>query len=112
MANDEVEGSRISRIRLFLILGAGALFLLIPLLLLGMPVRRDFIEHIHLARTSYYSILSGNLIPSWPGDVNGGYGDLSARFYAPALPFTWAAARLVINSWFWSAVAVFTVFTI
>jgi len=74
-----------------------------------MPARRDFAEHLHLARTSYYAILSGNLIPSWPGDVNGGYGDLSARFYPPALPFTWAATRIFIKSWFWSAVTLFTV---
>ena len=112
MPTNETEGPRISRISLFLILGAGALFLLIPFLFLGMPARRDFAEHLHLARTSYYSILGGKLIPSWPGDVNGGYGDLSARFYPPALPFIWAATRILIQSWYWSAAALFTVLSI
>jgi hypothetical protein len=111
MSTNEVEGRSTSRITLFLILFAGTLFVLIPFLFLGMPARRDFSHHLHLARMFYSSILSGNFIPSWPGDVNGGYGDVSLRFHPPALAFIWATARILLRSWYWSAVAVFTSLT-
>src|SRR5258708_40330742 len=107
MPINQTETSRTSRIYIFLIIGAGTLFLLIPVLLLGMPARRDFAEHLHLARTSYYAILSGNFIPSWPGDVNGGVCDPAARFYPPALAFTPAATATFFKSWVWGACSFF-----
>ena len=105
----QIKQSPIHPLIPFLILGAATLVVLVPLALFGMPRSRDFYEHLHLARTYYYSILNGNVLPSWPGDVNGGFGDVSVRFYPPGLSLIWAFARIIFGTWFRSAVAVFPI---
>lgn len=94
-----------------LVIGAATLVVLGPLIFHGIPATRDFLEHLHIAVAFFKSMSVGDLMPSWPADVNGGYGDVSVRIYPPGLSILWAAARLLTGSWYLASVAVFGLLT-
>jgi uncharacterized membrane protein len=72
----------------------------LPLYLYGLPLVLDLNHHYRTVLGFYESIVSGNYYPSWHPSTNGGYGDLSVRFYPPALYFMLSAFRLITHDWF------------
>src|SRR5262245_60525221 len=72
----------------------------LPLYLYGLQLFGDLNHHYRTALGFYESILSGNYYPSWHPSTNGGYGDLSVRFYPPVLYFMLCAFRLITRDWF------------
>jgi hypothetical protein len=72
----------------------------LPLYFYGVPFVGDLPHHFRTALGFYESILNGNYYPSWHPSTNGGYGDLSVRFYPPALYFVLCGARLLTGDWF------------
>jgi len=94
------------------ILGIATLIILGPILIYGIPGKRDLIQHFHHALTFFDSMSAGELFPGWVGDSNGGYGDVSVRFYPPALSILLATGRMLFRSWYWATVAVFVLLTV
>jgi uncharacterized membrane protein len=72
----------------------------LPLYLYGLPLVLDLNHHYRTALGFYESIVNGNYYPSWHPSTNGGYGDLSVRFYPPALYFMLCGFRLITRDWF------------
>jgi uncharacterized membrane protein len=72
----------------------------LPLYLYGVPYGLDLTHHFRTAQGFYESILHGNYYPSWHPSTNGGYGDVSVRFYPPALYFVLCGIRLITRDWF------------
>ena len=93
------------------ILAAG-IFVVLALLVWGVPYGNDLPHHFRLAIGFTDSIRSGDLYPSWLSHTNGGYGDPSVRFYPPALYYLLAAFRLAGADWYTSAVLIFALITV
>ena len=72
----------------------------LPLYLYGLPLILDLNHHYRTALGFYESIVSGNYYPSWHPSTNGGYGDLSVRFYPPALYYMLCVFKLITRDWF------------
>src|SRR5882762_768369 len=100
MQPDQAANSWLSKKWATLIPGIATLIILVPILMYGIPGTRDLIQHFHLAMTFFDSMSSGDLFPGWVGDSNGGYGDVSVRFYPPALSILLATGRMLFRSWY------------
>jgi uncharacterized membrane protein len=75
----------------------------LPLYLYGVPfIVGDLQHHYRTALGFYESILNGNYYPSWHASTNGGYGDVSVRFYPPMLYFLLCGARMITGDWFFA----------
>src|SRR4030095_2107312 len=84
----------------YLLIAATAVAACLPLYLYGLPLLLDLNHHYRTVLGFYESIGSGNYYPSWHPSTNGGYRDLSVRFYPPALYFLLSAFRLITRDWF------------
>jgi hypothetical protein len=111
MNTSDAVGSQTSRKATVLILGLVSLFVLVPLLVFGIPGSRDLTHHSHLALAFFDSISAGKIIPGWLADANNGYGDVSVRFYPPGLSLLLATFRVLLRSWYLSFVVVLTLLT-
>src|SRR6267143_1805814 len=111
MQPDQTANSQLSKKAAVAIPGIATLVVLVPILMYGIPGKRDLIQHFHHAMTFFDSMSAGNFFPGWAGDSNGGYGDVSVRFYPPALSILLATGRMLFRSWYWATVAVFALLT-
>src|SRR5262245_57114500 len=84
----------------------------IPFYVYGLPIFTDLNHHYRTALGFYESILSGNYYPSWHPSTNGGYGDVSVRFYPPVLYYMLSAFRLITRDWFLAGLLTTTSLTI
>src|SRR5262247_3558027 len=76
------------------------LFACLPLYIYGAPyVLGDVAHHFRTALGFYESILNRNYYPSWHPSTNGGYGDVSVRFYPPAFYFVLSGMQLIARDW-------------
>ena len=85
-----------------------SLLVTVPILLNGMPGGNDMPQHFQFAQTFYNSMLNGEIYPSWAGNPNYGFGDVSVRFYPPLTYFLLAFFRFVAGNWFDAAYLNFT----
>lgn len=82
-----------------MVVGVGVLVSL-PLCFYGLPLSLDLNHHYRTALGFYESIANGNYYPSWHPSTNGGYGDLSVRFYPPVLYYLLSGYRIITRDWF------------
>src|SRR5882724_9667529 len=111
MGPDQTKNSQFSSKSAILILGVVTFIVMVPILIYGIPGGRDLNQHYHHALTFFDSMSAGDFLPSWVGDSNGGYGDVSVRFYPPALSTLLAAGRILLKSWYWASFSVFALLT-
>jgi hypothetical protein len=88
-----------------------AIAALAPAMIRGVPASRDLLHHFRLGVAFREAFGRGDFYPSWLAEANGGYGDLSLRFYPPGLGFFLAAVQTVTSNWYVTALIVFTLLT-
>lgn len=98
--------------RAALLLVAGAIISLLPILLLGVYNGGDLYQHAQFAATFERSILSGDPYPAWAANENLGYGALGVRFYPPLVPFLWGLLRVLSGDWHTAVWLLFATFTV
>jgi hypothetical protein len=91
---------------LLLVLASGVAALL-PAALQGIPEGNDLPHHYRVAQSFFDSVREGDLYPGWLATSNGGYGDLSVRFYPPGLYYLLAAARALTGNWYAASLVCF-----
>ena len=91
--------STLSKQTWLMIVAIGVLVSL-PLCIYGLPFALDLNHHYRTAVGFYDSIVNGDYYPSWHPSTNGGFGDLSVRFYPPALYYMLSGFRLITRDWF------------
>lgn len=91
---------------LLLVMAAGAAALL-PAAFQGIPEGNDLPHHYRVAQSFFDSVRAGDLYPGWLATSNGGYGDLSPRFYPPGLYYLLAAARAAAGDWYAASLVCF-----
>ncbi|OLE51245.1 MAG: hypothetical protein AUG51_23720 [Acidobacteria bacterium 13_1_20CM_3_53_8] len=84
----------------------------LPALMKGVPSNIDLDNHFRVALPFYESVRAGNLSPSWLAESNGGYGDVSFRFYPPAFFYLLSAARSLCGDWYAATLLVFLLLSI
>src|SRR5579871_3091878 len=94
-----------------LVIFMAALAALIPIMIRGIPANRDLVHHFRLAMCFFDAEATGNFYPGWLPDANGGFGDVSPRFYPPGLSYLLASARAVFGNWYVAAQLVFVLLT-
>lgn len=88
-----------------------AIAALAPAMVRGVPASRDLLHHFRLGVAFKEAFGRGDFYPSWLAEANGGYGDLSLRFYPPGLGFVLAAVQTLTGNWYVTALLVFTLLT-
>ena len=88
-----------------------AIAALAPAMVRGVPASRDLLHHFRLGVAFKEAFGRGDFYPSWLAEANGGYGDLSLRFYPPGLGSMLAAVQTVTGNWYVTALLVFTLLT-
>jgi uncharacterized membrane protein len=96
----------------YLVIVAIGVVACLPFYFYGLPAQTDLDHHYRTALGFYESILSGNYYPSWHPSTNGGYGDVSVRFYPPVLYFMLSAFMLITRDWFLAFLLTLTSLTI
>jgi hypothetical protein len=89
-----------------------AIAALSPAMIRGVPASRDLQHHFRLALAFQEGFNHRHFYPGWLAEANGGYGDVSLRFYPPGLGFTLAAVQTVTSNWYVTALLVFTLLTL
>jgi hypothetical protein len=84
---------------------------LLPALIYGIPFSRDLYHHFRLAIAFFDAFRDGNFYPGWLAQANGTFGELSPRFYPPGLSYLLVAGRLILGSWYVSALSAFFLIT-
>jgi hypothetical protein len=92
--------------RATIVVAAAALFVLVPILVNGVPAGPDLSNHYRFAVAFHDSLLEGKAYPGWLGPSNFGYGDARVRFYPPGLYFLLSSARMVMG---WYSATVVTI---
>jgi uncharacterized membrane protein len=70
-----------------------------PMFVWGIPASRDFLHHFRLSMAFYDSMSNGNFYPGWLSESNSGFGDVSVRFYPPALSYLIAGGKFLFGNW-------------
>jgi hypothetical protein len=83
-----------------LLVTAFAALALLPAMLFGIPHGGDLSHHYRTAISFADSISKGNLYPGWNAVATSGYGDVSFRFYPPAVYYALGAARALMGNWY------------
>ncbi len=96
----------------WLLLAFSAVLFIAPMALIGVYNGGDIPHHAQLAGTFEKGIRSGDFYPDWGADENAGYGGVAVRLYQPAVPFLWAAFRVISGSWHTAAWMLFFVFAV
>jgi hypothetical protein len=91
---------------------AFAVAALAPAMIRGVPASRDLQHHFRLALAFQEGFSRRDFYPGWLAEANGGYGDVSMRFYPPGLGFTLAAVQTVMSNWYVTALLVFILLTL
>lgn len=89
-----------------------AIAALAPAIIRGVPASRDLQNHFRFALAFHDAFSHSDFYPGWLAEANGGYGDVSLRFYPPGLSFTLAAVQTLTSNWYVTALLVFTLLTI
>lgn len=77
-----------------------ACVLVIPIAFMGIPDGFDLLQHIRFANTYLDSFLNGQIIPSWGGNDNFGFGSIGVRFYPPLVYILLALTKLLAGGWY------------
>ena len=96
---------------LLLVVASGVAALL-PAAFRGIPSGNDLPHHYRVAQAFYESAREGDLYPGWLASANGGYGDLSPRFYPPGLYYLLAAARALTGDWYAGSLVCFALLSV
>src|SRR5262249_51308832 len=91
---------------------AAGILALSPAILEGIPRGPDLWHHYRVALPFYDSIRNGTLYPGWNWEATGGYGDISFRFYTPAVYCALAIARLLIGNWYDASLLIFVLLSV
>ena len=102
------KASLVNRHREILVVILVAVVVMLPAIVFGIPSNRDLSNHFRFALPFYDSLSSGNFLPGWLAESNGGYGDASFRFYPPALYYLLALTRALTSSWYVGTLVTFT----
>lgn len=89
-----------------LVTAFGAMMLL-PAIIKGVPRGNDLPHHYRTALSFYNSIGNGNLYPGWNAEATSGYGDVTFRFYPPAIYYAMAFSRALTGNWYDSSLLLF-----
>jgi 6-pyruvoyl-tetrahydropterin synthase related domain len=92
------------------ILGA-AFAAILPAFFYGIPFSRDLYHHFRLAIAFFDAARQGDFYPGWLAQANGSFGEISPRFYPPALSYLLLTGRLLLGNWYVSALFSFVVLT-
>lgn len=78
---------------------------MLPMFLQGVPDGFDLLQHMRFAAAYHDALLSGDIIPSWAGSDNFGYGSIGVRYYPPLAYILLAGGKIVSGSWYFSFLA-------
>jgi hypothetical protein len=98
-----------SRARLPLILLAGVMVSVVPVLIWGVPNGPDLASHLRFAQAFDESLRQGNFYPAWQHLSNAGYGDGSLRIYSALTYYLLFALRFFAADWMLSVKFLFVV---
>ena len=87
---------------LLAIFGAAVLITL-PVFLFGVPRGNDLPQHYQFAVTFYENAKEGVFFPSWPAEVNSGFGDVGVRFYPPLSYYVLDFFRTISGNWLYAS---------
>jgi hypothetical protein len=88
-----------------------AIAALAPAMFRGVPVSRDLQNHFRFALAVHDDFSLRDFYPGWLAEANGGYGDVSLRFYPPGLSVALAVVQTLTSNWYTTALLVFTLLT-
>lgn len=91
---------------------AASFVFIAPMALIGVYNGGDIPHHAQLAGSFENGIRTGDLYPKWGAEENAGYGGVAVRLYQPAVPFFWAALRVISDSWHTATLVLFLLFSI
>jgi hypothetical protein len=74
--------------------------LVMPVYLIGFPDGYDLGQHILFAERYGGAIADGQLIPSWAGNDNFGFGSAGIRFYPPLAHYFLALTKTAVGGWY------------
>ncbi|MEO6393547.1 MAG: 6-pyruvoyl-tetrahydropterin synthase-related protein [Pyrinomonadaceae bacterium] len=95
-----------------LLVVAIGLLAIIPALIFGSPSNQDLTHHFRLALHFYDSMRTGGLPAGWLASAASGYGDVTPRFYPPALYYLLAGSRLALGNWYNGALFTYAIISI
>lgn len=75
------------------------LLAIVPALIFGSPSNQDLTHHFRLALHFFDGMQAGHAPDGWLTSAASGYGDVTPRFYPPALYYLLAGARLLFGNW-------------
>lgn len=83
--------------------------LVLPIALWGVPENFDLPQHLRFARTYHQTLLSGELVPTWAGSDNLGFGSVGIRFYPPLNYLLMSVLQFGTDDWYdtvWISIAI------
>jgi hypothetical protein len=84
---------------------------MVPAVIYGIPRGNDLPHHYRMATSLYQSLSDGAFYPGWNNLASYGYGDVSFRFYPPALYYLLALGRALAGGWYYGSILIFTLLT-
>jgi hypothetical protein len=75
-------------------------YVMMPLLLLGIPRGADLTQHLQFASTYQHAILAGDFFPGWAASDNNGFGSIGIRFYPPVAYYLMAFTQMLTSNWY------------
>lgn len=94
-------------LRHFALIGFFAAVAMMPSFYFGLTSSNDLAHHFQLAHIVKEALATGEIYPSWAGEANGGYGDVTIRFYPPLSYYFLSAVFIIVGDWYYAGLITF-----